>query len=81
MIVEADAVQQDLWEIAVDVRDTGIGIPPDRMDRLFRSFSQVDATSASNSPAFAFASARSRASTFCCASTMFSVAVICGNSA
>jgi hypothetical protein len=25
------------------IRDTGIGIPPDRMDRLFRSFSQVDA--------------------------------------
>jgi signal transduction histidine kinase/DNA-binding response OmpR family regulator/PAS domain-containing protein len=24
------------------VRDTGIGIPPDRMDRLFQSFSQVD---------------------------------------
>ena len=24
------------------VRDTGIGIPPDRMDRLFESFSQVD---------------------------------------
>ncbi|RSS83581.1 response regulator [Streptomyces sp. WAC06614] len=24
------------------VRDTGIGIPPDRMDKLFRSFSQVD---------------------------------------
>ncbi|HEY1518330.1 MAG TPA: GAF domain-containing protein, partial [Solirubrobacteraceae bacterium] len=24
------------------VRDTGIGIPPDRMDRLFTSFSQVD---------------------------------------
>ncbi|MCL4559012.1 MAG: GAF domain-containing protein [Chloroflexi bacterium] len=24
------------------VRDTGIGIPPDRMDRLFKSFSQVD---------------------------------------
>ncbi len=26
------------------VKDTGIGIPPDRMDRLFRSFSQVDAS-------------------------------------
>jgi PAS domain S-box-containing protein len=26
------------------VHDTGIGIPPDRMDRLFQSFSQVDAS-------------------------------------
>lgn len=26
------------------VRDTGIGIPPDRMHRLFQSFSQVDAS-------------------------------------
>jgi PAS domain S-box-containing protein len=26
------------------VTDTGIGIPPDRMDRLFRSFSQADAS-------------------------------------
>ncbi|HUQ79376.1 MAG TPA: GAF domain-containing protein [Patescibacteria group bacterium] len=30
------------WTIAIDVRDTGIGIPPDAMDRLFQSFSQVD---------------------------------------
>ncbi|HMJ80128.1 MAG TPA: response regulator, partial [Candidatus Dormibacteraeota bacterium] len=30
------------WEITVEVEDTGIGIPADRMDRLFRSFSQAD---------------------------------------
>jgi GAF domain-containing protein/CheY-like chemotaxis protein len=32
------------WEIRVDVHDTGIGIPPAAMDRLFQSFSQVDAS-------------------------------------
>lgn len=31
-------------EIQFTVRDTGIGIPKDRMDRLFKSFSQVDAS-------------------------------------
>jgi len=30
------------YEIQFAVRDTGIGIPPDKMDRLFKSFSQVD---------------------------------------
>lgn len=30
--------------IRVEVRDTGIGIPPDRLDRLFQSFSQLDAS-------------------------------------
>jgi GAF domain-containing protein/CheY-like chemotaxis protein len=33
-----------VWEIRVDVRDTGIGIPASAMDRLFQSFSQVDAS-------------------------------------
>jgi len=32
------------WEIRIDVRDTGIGIPTDAMSKLFQSFSQVDAS-------------------------------------
>ncbi|MHC5537348.1 response regulator [Singulisphaera rosea] len=31
-------------ELHISVRDTGIGIPADRMNRLFHSFSQVDAS-------------------------------------
>jgi GAF domain-containing protein/DNA-binding response OmpR family regulator len=38
----AEAVPR--WRISVSVRDTGIGIPADRMDRLFQSFSQADAS-------------------------------------
>ena len=30
--------------VQLSVRDTGIGIPKDRMHRLFESFSQVDAS-------------------------------------
>jgi signal transduction histidine kinase/CheY-like chemotaxis protein len=30
--------------LQVSVRDTGIGIPPERMDRLFKAFSQVDSS-------------------------------------
>jgi PAS domain S-box-containing protein len=32
------------WEIRVEIRDTGIGIPADRIGRLFQSFSQADAS-------------------------------------
>ena len=34
-----------LWELSFAVRDTGIGIPAQRFDRLFKAFSQVDASS------------------------------------
>jgi PAS domain S-box-containing protein len=38
--------QRDLWELTFRVRDTGIGIPHDKMDRLFKLFSQIDASNA-----------------------------------
>jgi signal transduction histidine kinase/DNA-binding response OmpR family regulator/putative methionine-R-sulfoxide reductase with GAF domain len=41
---EARALGDGRHEVQLSVRDTGIGIPADRMDRLFRAFSQVDAS-------------------------------------
>ncbi len=32
------------WQLHFPVRDTGIGIPVDRLARLFKSFSQADAS-------------------------------------
>jgi PAS domain S-box-containing protein len=36
--------QRELWELTFRVRDSGIGIPHEKMDRLFKVFSQIDAT-------------------------------------
>jgi signal transduction histidine kinase len=38
-----DATPNDV-RVRISVRDTGTGIPPERRDRLFKSFSQVDAS-------------------------------------
>ena len=40
----ARSIDDRRYELHFAVRDTGIGIPPDRLDRLFQSFSQVDAS-------------------------------------
>jgi PAS domain S-box-containing protein len=40
--VEGERSGPDGWRLHLRVRDTGIGIPPDRVHRLFESFSQVD---------------------------------------
>lgn len=42
--VSAEKIDESYYELLFSVRDTGIGIPPDKMDRLFKSFSQVDSS-------------------------------------
>ncbi|GLW31871.1 ATP-binding protein [Actinoplanes regularis] len=42
--VSASAVSSGQVALQISVRDTGIGIPADRMDRLFHPFFQVDAS-------------------------------------
>ena len=44
VLVDADESTAGARRIELAVRDTGIGIPADRMDDLFTSFSQVDAS-------------------------------------
>jgi two-component system, sensor histidine kinase and response regulator len=44
--ISIERMSEDLGgvELAFKIRDTGIGIPVDRQDRLFKSFSQVDSS-------------------------------------
>ena len=42
--VDAEPTGAGSYRLEFAVRDTGVGIPEDRMDRLFASFSQVDAS-------------------------------------
>jgi PAS domain S-box-containing protein len=42
--LDAEPSRPGWHRVHLTVRDTGIGIAPDRMDRLFESFSQVDAS-------------------------------------
>jgi PAS domain S-box-containing protein len=44
VLVGAEPAQRGVHRLTLAVRDTGIGIPQERMDRLFASFSQVDAS-------------------------------------
>jgi PAS domain S-box-containing protein len=43
-VPDGDGRGDEMHELHFTVRDTGIGIPKDRIDRLFQSFSQVDAS-------------------------------------
>ncbi|MEB3828045.1 PAS domain S-box protein [Phormidium sp. CCY1219] len=40
----SDSPRSKLYHLQLAVRDTGIGIPEQRMERLFKSFSQVDSS-------------------------------------
>ncbi len=42
--VSTSAVEDGCVRLQIEVVDTGIGIPADRLDRLFQSFSQVDSS-------------------------------------
>ena len=44
LTVEADPVGASQVLVRATVSDTGIGIPPDRMEQLFESFSQLDSS-------------------------------------
>ncbi|MFA6371929.1 MAG: ATP-binding protein [Methanothrix sp.] len=46
ILVSGKAVEDGNYELHFAIKDTGIGIPEDKMGRLFQSFSQIDASTA-----------------------------------
>lgn len=45
---EEDIDPMDMTQYLFSVKDTGIGIPKNKADKLFKSFSQVDASTTRN---------------------------------
>jgi two-component system, sensor histidine kinase and response regulator len=44
VITATEIVREGASALRIDVKDTGIGVPPDRIDRLFKTFSQIDSS-------------------------------------
>lgn len=42
--INLSAKKDEIYELEISVKDTGIGIPEDKMHKLFNSFSQVDSS-------------------------------------
>jgi len=48
VLVSAEMLDQNRYNLKIAVKDTGIGIPIGKMDRLFKPFSQVDSSTSRN---------------------------------
>lgn len=48
VLVSAELLEQNRYNLKIAVKDTGIGIPKEKMDRLFKPFSQVDSSTSRN---------------------------------